>query len=621
MEKIDSNGSFFQEKDGNNLWQIFDKDGVQLEIYSYDCIRGSETPFLWFGKDRILASKDGKFGFVSISGIITIPLKYDEIEPREDGLFDVRIDKAWGLLHLDGYEVITIKYSKRLPLDYSDAIVIDANTGKCGMLNSLGIEKIPCIYDNLFLSNNKKYIFYGYGTGFSEYLDTNIGNFKYDVMWGCMDIDGIELIEPKYSCFILYDGFLLAGRNHSYPLVISNSTNCLRIEELHDYNGLFDLYDDSFHLVIGGFNDFEYNKENGVFLFQFGVYSKYESGGEDGEGVYHPSYYTYDYSNSQWLVLRKDLSCVLKPNKKWGKIPPGFIVTAKRDERPITRPDFCTRFGLSQHDVIISYEWNIPMEILTKEKPQIIENIVICKDNQEKYAVRIEDGTKSQKYSNIHVVGKDFFFVLKEQPQGQSNFIGISTFKKETFMRGYVENVVLYCTTNLIYLFTYPVLGYFFCVKKLDEKNSSVLLYNLSTMDKFPIVAISSIDTEILLSAVAKGKLKFWICNYHELKTGEPYNPEPKTNISISDIYLYHEEIFDEGFVRQTAGKKSELFNKDIERYWFPDETITLTDNISIGKNEYHHDYLLEFHYPDDSPYYNPALDMDQQSPEFWDSI
>lgn len=39
-------------------------------------------------------------------------------------------------------------------------------------------------------------------------------------------------------------------------------------------------------------------------------------------------------------------------------------------------------------------------------------------------------------------------------------------------------------------------------------------------------------------------------------------------------------------------------------------------------QNDYdHYDYHNDYTHPHDSPYYNDALDMDQQSPEFWDSL
>ena len=355
LTALDNIGQYFQKRCDNNVWELVDCSGTKIAFgWRFN---SSDTPFVWYAKDRVLASKDGKYGFVSIDGFITIPFKYDLIEPREDGLFNVRIGEAWGIMNLDGFEITKIKYVKRIPPVFNNVIVEDVLTqeqgcvkdgvieGRKGVINNRGSEIVPCIYDELFFSKDNSFIFFGYGDGLNDiYYETNIAwtQFGTGFKWGIMDSSGREIIKPIYDCFLLKDGFLLAGRNGN---TWGRNKHC-KIEDLYDYYGVFDLYDLSGNMIIGGFNFFEYNFEKELYCFQFGLFWEHEMGGEDGYGVYHHLTYRCDETESRWLILNKELSSVKNlQNGDHISFDEGFTVEIKRTKHHISPIDYINDYN------------------------------------------------------------------------------------------------------------------------------------------------------------------------------------------------------------------------------------------------------------------------------------
>ena len=103
---------------------------------------------------EFLQKKGDKYGFINDNNLSTIPFIYDEIKERyEDGLFDVRIGKAWGILSLDGREIVQVKYTRKVfnPGFYRDCyrwreqfeIVEDSRSGRKGIINQEGKRIIP----------------------------------------------------------------------------------------------------------------------------------------------------------------------------------------------------------------------------------------------------------------------------------------------------------------------------------------------------------------------------------------------------------------------------------------------------------------------------------------------
>lgn len=115
--------------------------------------------FEWYNSNKILTQLGSKYGFISLSGFFSIPFKYDEIELRKDGCFNVRIDKSWGVMTIDGYEFIPVKYSEKIADNFKNLIVQDSISGGLGILNEHGKECIPTLYEHLQITDNQNIVF------------------------------------------------------------------------------------------------------------------------------------------------------------------------------------------------------------------------------------------------------------------------------------------------------------------------------------------------------------------------------------------------------------------------------------------------------------------------------
>ncbi len=142
-----------------SVYSVF-HDGYYEIANSRDCYaRHIDAHPVFYDYNRILAKKKDKFGFINSDNYTSIPFIYDEISERwDEGLFDVRIGEAWGILSIDGREIVQVKYSRKVfdPNYYYDDfcwrsqfdIVKDSRSGRIGIINREGKEVIPPIYNN-----------------------------------------------------------------------------------------------------------------------------------------------------------------------------------------------------------------------------------------------------------------------------------------------------------------------------------------------------------------------------------------------------------------------------------------------------------------------------------------
>ena len=312
--------------------------------------------------DRILTSKENKYGFISAEGYITIPFQYDDIRTRDDGRFDVKIGDAWGVIDISGKECAAIKYSHILPSNLSDAIVQNVFTERYGVLSEDGSEKILSIYEHI--ENKNGLFFFGYKGIDGGYDNGNFFSSISFAIWGVMDKNGKTLIPPKYDCFKFQDGFLLAGRNgmmlHHYDSERSGYG--------YDYKGEYDLYTLDGELIFGGF------------------------------------------SERLWLFLDKDLKTILKnDNGKQVFFKKGAICNIE----------------IQQEDNKKTYVFNMPIDVMAKGYSCIVDDYLIIYNSSGYAAVDIKSGEQTAYYSYIKSAGCSMFFFYDEDYVGIMNFGGI----------------------------------------------------------------------------------------------------------------------------------------------------------------------------------------------------
>lgn len=92
-------------------------------------------------------TEHGKFGIVDDNGMITAPIRYDEIILRRDGNFDVRIDNRWGIINIEGDEIVCISYKSRICFKEEGYAIVESADGLAvGVIKNDGTVIIPVKY-------------------------------------------------------------------------------------------------------------------------------------------------------------------------------------------------------------------------------------------------------------------------------------------------------------------------------------------------------------------------------------------------------------------------------------------------------------------------------------------
>ncbi len=484
--------------------------------------------------DRILASKKGKYGFISSKGYISIPFQFDNVERREDKYFDVRINNAWGVLDISGKEIVEIKYSNKIPLKYANTIVQNASTCRYGILSEDGSEKIPSIYEHLMLED--AFIFYGYN-GYEA--NSKGGSFFSNIecaTWGVMDNTGRVLIDPKYDCYKISNGFLLAGRDGG---MLYHDDSCYG----SDYSGVYDLYTLTGELLFGGFREFFYNKENELYIFFFGGDWVYYNELVDEWNNISIHKYTFKRGIGQWLFLDKNLKSIIR--------------NSNGNQIVFDKGTIC-KIEIKEQEKNKTYVYNIPISIMAKGFSEIKgNNIIIGDSNNEELrklsALNIVNGEQTPFYQKIEFISGSTFFFSDE------NKIGI---------RNYNEIIV-----DAEFLFmTYPVNGFYFTAKELDKDFSRLALRSINDSN-FYIEAINKIKTSNLID--------YATCGHLIIKCEDK-------NANVESIILSNRDIFDESFVCKVSKKESTSFCSNInDIYWFATDCRMKVEDYSEDHDDY----------------------------------
>jgi hypothetical protein len=122
-------------------WALIDTTGAELTPFKYE-----EMEMLTNGAG-FMVKFFNKWGIIDRSGKEVIPCKYEELEvfPRK-GMFKIRLNGKCGMVDMIGKEIIQPLY-KDIWIFARDIIGVESK-GKWGLVNSAGVEVVPCKYDN-----------------------------------------------------------------------------------------------------------------------------------------------------------------------------------------------------------------------------------------------------------------------------------------------------------------------------------------------------------------------------------------------------------------------------------------------------------------------------------------
>lgn len=512
---------------------IINRFGNQKEN-STDSVE-TDSQFEWFRQDRILSSINGKWGFVTIAMYCSIPFIYDRIEPRKDANFDVQIEGRWGVLDLDGMEIVAVKYLERIPESFNNSIVQDYYSHSYGMLGKDGREIIPTIHDHLIKRGN--FVYFGQG-GHKEENASVFADVAW-AKWGCMDLFGKQLIPPKYDCYTIQGDYILAGRDGCF---CGDSDSDYRDR----YTGVYDLYSFSGDWIFGGFDLFEESENHFLFMLN-GEWETYTVVDDPWNNLHIENVHLSN-RHARWLVVDKNLLSVL----------PG-----KDNKRVQLHRYFKASIEKKEENGRTTYLYNFDVDILLKEKPYLTPNYLLTKGEGVSQAVRLTDGKATQRYDSVQVFIDDLFFVRKEES------VGIITLTNDVILS--IEYLAL----------TRPVGGYFFGFKEAGDGQFCVDLFKLEGNKLASWRAIEQKERNEVIDELLYGMYIIYLLPGKE---------------GLGEIGVFRPNIFDETFAKQIdRGQHGNFYSKHEINYWFSG-LYSLEDpsENDLGDNGHDNDYIID---------------------------
>lgn len=123
--------------------------------------------------------ENGRWGYVSQSGEIVVPFRYEAAKKFSEDMAAVRLRGKWGFVNSTGTEVIPPVYDGLK--NFSNGMAAVKSKGKWGFVDKAGREAVPLVYDGI--------------RNFSD----DMGAIKYKGKWGFADRSGNELVPPVYD--------------------------------------------------------------------------------------------------------------------------------------------------------------------------------------------------------------------------------------------------------------------------------------------------------------------------------------------------------------------------------------------------------------------------------------
>lgn len=124
-----------------NKYDFLDNKGALLSKKSYT------NDWVWSVKEeRLLVSRDGKYGFLDLSGDEIIPLIYDEAYSFSEGLAPFSKKGKWGFIDKAGEEIISPIYDQ-VDFSFLNGITTASLNGKWGLIDKRGNIILPFEYD------------------------------------------------------------------------------------------------------------------------------------------------------------------------------------------------------------------------------------------------------------------------------------------------------------------------------------------------------------------------------------------------------------------------------------------------------------------------------------------
>ena len=323
--------------------KVVDKENKQI-FTEYTLVEALENydsnSNVWYEEDILRVKKDGKYGIIDLDGKEIIPIVYDSIKTLKGTKNSLLVEKdgKYGLVNKSGTTVIKTdcKSIENIDEDYKHGYIVTASDNKKGIVGYTGTQILEAKYDKIIKSYNEKYFAVEengkkelvdiegkvvLSSGYDEIIQVNSDGIVFikNKKFGFMDLEGKEKIKPEYDEIKeLKLGVLKAKKDNKCGLIDIDGKELLKPEYTNIYYeekvGLYIAEDESFNSIIV---DSEFNIKLKGIISEFNIdsgYMKVKTGTEE-------KYYNFKFEV-------KDIKDVLSTNtlfvsKKDGKY--GFV--------------------------------------------------------------------------------------------------------------------------------------------------------------------------------------------------------------------------------------------------------------------------------------------------------
>ena len=123
---------------------LFNRTGKAITGMDYEWIYYSGE----YGANELIAvKKDGKVGFINVTGQTAIPFQYNEAFCRGENIYAVKENRKWGAINDKMTEIIPVKFDS-IDRFYNGHSVVCIDS-KFGYIDTSGVIVIPCEYNEV----------------------------------------------------------------------------------------------------------------------------------------------------------------------------------------------------------------------------------------------------------------------------------------------------------------------------------------------------------------------------------------------------------------------------------------------------------------------------------------
>lgn len=248
MEEVNYEENTYQSKAINEkkeqLYQDYDKVEV---IYNQD-----ENNTLWYESNVLKVQKDGKYGLINLEGKELVSCNYDEIYPIPEvkSVFITEMNNKKGLVDSMGKVIIENKYEEitSLTKQYENGFIVKNEQGKYGVINydtTVALEEkydeIQKVYGNQMYVVKEANIWKVVNTKgeafienrFEEVKEINTDNIviKVNGKYGLINVAAEEKIPTIYDDLTYaFSDYYIAKKENKYGIVTSSNEQALNFE-------------------------------------------------------------------------------------------------------------------------------------------------------------------------------------------------------------------------------------------------------------------------------------------------------------------------------------------------------------------------------------------------------